>query len=125
MFDNVSVIIRHTLIQMRTPDEMRGRVSAVNMVFIGSSNEIGGFESGTVAHFFGPVISVVSGGIGTLIVVAVTSWLSPAMRRFGRLVEEPDQDEPSSGQPPTAEADTTTTPASTPDPPPPDDADGE
>ena len=64
--DNVSVVVRHTMVQLSTPNEMRGRVSAVNAIFIGSSNELGGFESGAVAHFFGPVVSVVSGGIGTL-----------------------------------------------------------
>ena len=64
--DNISVVVRHTMVQLATPNEMRGRVSAVNAMFISSSNELGGFESGAVAHFFGPVISVVSGGIGTI-----------------------------------------------------------
>jgi MFS family permease len=84
-FDNVSVVIRQTLVQMRTPNEMRGRVSAVNSVFIGSSNELGGFESGMVAHLFSPVISVVSGGIGTLLVVAAWSRLFPKLRKVDRL----------------------------------------
>ncbi len=84
-FDNVSVVIRQTLVQLRTPDEMRGRVSAVNSIFIGSSNELGGFESGLVAHLFSPVISVVSGGIGTLMVVAAWSRLFPGLRRVDRL----------------------------------------
>ena len=67
--DNVSVIVRHTLVQVLTPDSMRGRVSSVNNLFIGTSNELGGFESGFVANYFGPVFSVVSGGIATVLVV--------------------------------------------------------
>src|SRR5207302_8061241 len=67
--DNVSVVIRHTLVQLLTPDEKRGRVSAVNSLFIGTSNELGGFESGFVAHLTNPIFSVVSGGIGTIVVV--------------------------------------------------------
>jgi hypothetical protein len=66
---------------------MRGRVSAVNMVFIGASNELGGLESGLVAHWFGAVFSVVSGGIGTLIVVALSALWSPQLRAFGPLNE--------------------------------------
>src|SRR5204863_4309076 len=66
-FDNISVVVRHTLVQLLTPDDMRGRVSAVNQVFIGSSNELGGFESGVTAAWWGPVASVVVGGIGTLL----------------------------------------------------------
>ena len=84
-FDNVSMIIRQTLQQLLTPDHMRGRVAAVSSVFIGASNELGGFESGAVAQAFGPVFSVVSGGVGTLIVVAVTAWISPTLRSFGAL----------------------------------------
>jgi MFS family permease len=83
--DNVSVVIRQTLIQVMTPDHMRGRVSALNSVFIGTSNELGGFESGLVAGFFGPVFSVVSGGIGTLFVVFSVARLLPEIRRYGRL----------------------------------------
>lgn len=67
--DNVSVVVRHTLVQLLTPDEKRGRVSAVNSLFIGTSNELGGFESGFVANWLGPVVSVVSGGVGTILVV--------------------------------------------------------
>jgi MFS family permease len=85
--DNISVVIRHVLVQMSTPNEMRGRVSAVNAIFISSSNELGGFESGTVARLFGPVISVVSGGIGTLVVVLSWAGLFPRLRRVGRLDE--------------------------------------
>ena len=86
-FDQVSMVVRHTMVQLTTPDAMRGRVSAVNGVFVATSNELGGFESGLVAHWFGPVVSVVSGGIGTLIVVAVTACTSPRLRRFGSLGE--------------------------------------
>ena len=84
-FDNVSMVVRHVILQLSTPNEMRGRVSAVNAIFIGSSNELGGFESGTVAHLFTPVISVVSGGIGTLLVVAGWTGLFPALRDLGPL----------------------------------------
>ena len=83
--DNISVVVRHTLVQLLTPDEKRGRVSAVNSLFIGTSNELGGFESGVVAQAFGPVFSVVSGGIGTLFVVAAVAWIWPEIRRYGRL----------------------------------------
>jgi MFS family permease len=84
-FDNVSVVVRHTLVQMLTPDSMRGRVSAVNQVFIGSSNELGGLESGVTAQLFGPVISVVAGGIGTVVVVIAAAIIWPSMRKFGSL----------------------------------------
>jgi MFS family permease len=86
--DNVSVVIRHNLVQLRTPNEMRGRVSAVNSVFITSSNELGEFESGAVARFFGPVFSVVSGGIGTILVVALVACIWPGIRTLGKLHEE-------------------------------------
>lgn len=84
-FDNVSVVVRHTLAQLLTPDSMRGRVSAVNSVFIGASNELGGFESGVTAAWWGPVPSVVVGGIGAITVVAVVATLSPPLRNFGSL----------------------------------------
>ena len=83
--DNISVVIRNTLVQLLTPDEMRGRVSALNALFIGTSNELGAFESGLVAGFFGPVFSVVAGGIGTLIVVLAVAGLFPQLRNYGRL----------------------------------------
>ncbi|MCC6456420.1 MAG: MFS transporter [Caldilineaceae bacterium] len=86
-FDTVSMIIRQTLIQLLTPDEMRGRVSAVNSIFVGASNELGGLESGLVAHWFGPVFAAVSGGIGTILVVFGAAFLSPELRRYGPLVE--------------------------------------
>jgi MFS family permease len=84
-FDNISVVIRHSLIQILTPDSKRGRVSAVNSVFIGASNELGGFESGVTAHWFGPITSVVAGGIGTLIVVASVALAWPQLRSLGSL----------------------------------------
>lgn len=83
--DMVSVIIRHTLVQLRTPDEMRGRVSAVNMVFIGASNELGQFESGLTAHWFGVVPAALLGGAGTVAIVAIWAALFPALRRAERL----------------------------------------
>ncbi len=82
--DMVSVLIRLTLVQMATPDEMRGRVSAVNALFVGSSNELGEFESGLTAHWFGTVPAVVLGGIGTLAVVAIWAWRFPALRHVDR-----------------------------------------
>ena len=78
--DNISVVIRGTLLLTQTPDEMRGRVSSVNNVFIGISNELGSFESGFVAGLFGPVIAVVFGGIGTLLVVLALAKFSPELR---------------------------------------------
>jgi MFS family permease len=83
--DNVSVVVRHTLVQLLTPDEKRGRVSAVNSLFIGTSNELGGFESGFVAHLMGPVFSVVSGGVGTILVVVAVALIWPQIRKYGRL----------------------------------------
>ena len=77
----VSVIVRQTMIQLSTPDEMRGRVSAVNMVFVGASNEVGQFESGITAQWFGAVPAVVLGGLGTILVVAVWARLFPALRK--------------------------------------------
>ena len=95
MANNVSVVVRHTLVQMLTPDDKRGRVSAVNNLFIGTSNELGEFESGSVAKLCGPaigntvamgaIISVVTGGIGTIVVVAAVALLWPEIRRYGRL----------------------------------------
>ena len=83
--DNISVVIRTSLIQLLTPDEMRGRVSAINGLFIGTSNELGAFESGMVAGLAGPVFSVVSGGVGTIAVVIAVIWLWPELRRYGAL----------------------------------------
>ena len=86
MADMVSIVIRQTLVQLETPDAMRGRVSAVNAVFVGASNQLGEFESGATAAWFGPVGSVVLGGIGTLLVVAAWVRLFPALARRDRLV---------------------------------------
>jgi MFS family permease len=83
--DSISVVVRHTLVQLLTPDEKRGRVSAVNGLFIGTSNELGGFESGFVAYLTTPVFAVVSGGVGTLLVVVAVAFLWPEIRRYGRL----------------------------------------
>jgi MFS family permease len=83
--DMVSVIVRATLIQVATPDEMRGRVNAVDMVFIGASNELGQFESGLTAHWFGTVPAVILGGIGTLLVTAGWAWMFPALRNADQL----------------------------------------
>jgi MFS family permease len=89
--DNVSVVIRSALLLTRTPNQMRGRVAAVNAIFIGTSNELGGFESGLTAQIFGPLLSVVGGGIGTILVVICVALLWPEMRRLGTLRETEDQ----------------------------------
>jgi len=83
--DNISVVVRGTLMQVLTPDSMRGRVAAVNAVFISSSNELGAFESGITAEWFGAVRSVVGGGIGTLVVVAAAIFAWPDLRHLGPL----------------------------------------
>ena len=83
--DSVSVIIRGSIVQLVTPDEMRGRVSAVNNIFIGTSNEFGALESGLTAALFGPVISVVAGGIGTILTVFAAAWRWPQIRKIGAL----------------------------------------
>ena len=83
--DNVSVVIRSTLLLTQTPDEMRGRISSVNTIFIGASNELGAFESGLVAALFGPIISVVAGGIMTILVVLAVSQAWPEMRKLKSL----------------------------------------
>lgn len=93
--DNISVVIRHVLVQVRTPDELRGRVTAVNSMFIEVSNELGGFESGAASAAFravtgatiaaGAVFSVVSGGVGTLAVLGIVAWRIPELRKLGKL----------------------------------------
>jgi hypothetical protein len=83
--DMVSVIVRAVLIQVATPDEMRGRVNAVDMVFIGASNEFGEFESGLTAQWFGTVPAVLLGGIGTLIVTAIWAWRFPELRNVEQI----------------------------------------
>ena len=86
--DMVSVIIRSTMLQLATPDPMRGRVSAVNMIFVGASNEFGQFESGITAQWFGTVPAVVFGGIGTLLIVTLWAWRFPQLRRVSELTVE-------------------------------------
>jgi MFS family permease len=86
--DNISVVIRSTLLLVRTPDEMRGRTAAVNGIFIGASNELGGFESGATAQLFGPVAAVVMGGVGTILVVLAVAKRWPEMRHL-RTLEVP------------------------------------
>jgi len=83
--DSISVVIRSTLMLTRVPDEMRGRASSVNSIFIGASNELGGFESGLVAGLLGPIISVVGGGIGTILVVLAIARIWPEMRNMKTL----------------------------------------
>jgi MFS family permease len=83
--DMVSVVIRGILVQVATPDEMRGRVNAVDMIFIGASNELGQFESGLTAHWFGTVPAVVLGGVGTLLVIAIWAWRFPELRQADQL----------------------------------------
>jgi MFS family permease len=83
--DMVSVVVRMTLEQAATPPEMRGRVSAVNMVFVGGSNELGDLESGVAAQLLGPVAAVVLGGVGTLVVVALSWWVFRDIRKIDRL----------------------------------------
>ncbi|MGA2695105.1 MAG: MFS transporter [Terriglobales bacterium] len=87
-FDMVSVVIRGTLVQLATPDEMRGRVTAVDMIFIGTSNELGQFESGLTAAWFGTVPAVVLGGIGTLCVIGVWAWIFPELREANEMTGE-------------------------------------
>lgn len=85
VFDSVSVVVRHTLLQLLTPDPMRGRISAANNIFIGTSNELGALESGLTAALLGPVVSVVAGGVGTILVVLGVSWIWPETRKIGAL----------------------------------------
>lgn len=86
--DMVSVVVRGTLIQVETPDEMRGRVNAVDMIFIGASNELGEFESGLAAQWLGAVPAVVLGGAGTILVTILWAWMFPELRRAEKLVRE-------------------------------------
>jgi hypothetical protein len=83
--DVVSVVIRSTLVQLETPDEMRGRVSAVNTLFIGTSNQLGEFESGVTASWFGIVPATVLGGVGSILVALVWMRLFPGLRKLDRL----------------------------------------
>jgi MFS family permease len=83
--DNISVVVRQTLVQTLTPDAMRGRVSAVNAIFVASSNELGEFESGLAAGFFGAVPAVAGGGVGTVLVVLAVIWIWPSLSKLGAL----------------------------------------
>ena len=85
--DMVSVYVRRTLMQLATPDVMRGRVSSVERLFVGASNELGGFESGVTANGLVPFLSVVIGGIGTLVVVALWWWGFPEIRDIDNLAD--------------------------------------
>ena len=95
--DMVSVYIRQTLIQIVTPDHMRGRVSSVSGLFISGSNELGAFESGVLSRFIGPVMAAVVGGIGTLIVTGTWAAMFPALRQADRL---DGSDQPASAEKP-------------------------
>jgi MFS family permease len=83
--DMISVVVRTTMVQMHTPDEMRGRVSAVNMLFVGASNEVGQFESGLTAQWVGTVPAVVIGGVGTVVIVALWAKVFPALREIDKV----------------------------------------
>lgn len=96
-FDMVSVVVRQTLVQLRTPDEMRGRVSAVNSVFIDTSNEMGGFESGASAALLGPVVSVVGGGVITVLVVGMIALVWPELRQMRGLEDLVPNSSPAEG----------------------------
>ena len=92
--DMVSVVVRGILVQIATPDSVRGRVNAVDMIFIGASNELGEFESGVTAHWFGTMPAVILGGVGTIVVVALWALMFPELREADRLTpvrEQPDQ----------------------------------
>jgi MFS family permease len=97
--DMISVIIRATLTLLATPDKMRGRVTAVDMIFIGTSNEFGQFESGITAQWFGTVPAVVLGGIGTLLVVTLWAWWFPELRNAGELHEITAEPESTTAEP--------------------------
>ena len=84
--DMVSVIVRATLIQVKTPDAMRGRVNAVDMIFIGASNELGQFESGITAQWFGTVPAVILGGVGAMVITGLWAWMFPQLRKVNQLV---------------------------------------
>jgi predicted MFS family arabinose efflux permease len=101
-FDMVSVVIRSALVQLDTPDAMRGRVSAVNAIFINTSNQLGEFESGLTAAWMGAVPATVVGGIGTLVVVGVWMWMFPSLRRRQRLQGESTPPEPTPAPPTTS-----------------------
>jgi hypothetical protein len=82
LFDGVSVVIRHSILQLNTPDELKGRVSSINMMFISSSNELGAFESGFTARLMGTVSAVVFGGMMTMLVVGFTYLKAPSLKKL-------------------------------------------
>jgi MFS family permease len=88
--DNISVVVRKTLMLTRVPDELRGRLSAVNNVFVGSSNQLGGFESGVLAQLLGPTLAVALGGVGSVLAAAAVALIWPELRRMGSLIERLD-----------------------------------
>jgi len=88
LFDGVSVVIRHSILQMKTPEELKGRVSSINMMFISSSNELGAFESGFTAKYLGTVPAIVFGGIMTLAVVVATYFKAPALKNLHSMEDE-------------------------------------
>lgn len=95
-FDNYSVVVRHTLVQLLTPDSLRGRVTAVNQLFVGSSNEISALRAGLTAALFGPVVAAGIGGLGTIAVVGVVAWLAPSLKHVPPLHQlkiEADEEE--------------------------------
>jgi hypothetical protein len=97
VFDNYSVVVRHTLVQMLTPDFLRGRVTAFNQLFIGSSNEISELRAGLAAALWGPVVAATAGGLGTIAVVGAVTLLLPALRTvppLHQLKAEPDAEKP-------------------------------
>jgi hypothetical protein len=85
--DMVSIIVRSSMLQLATPQAMRGRVSAVNALFVGASNEFGSFESGVTAQWWGAVPAVVVGGVGAIAVTAAWTWMFPSLRKVNRLTE--------------------------------------
>jgi hypothetical protein len=87
--DTISVVIRSSLVQLETPDEMRGRVGAVNSLFIGTSNQLGEFESGVTASLFGTVLATALGGVGTLVIAVLWMRLFPTLRAFDRFDTKP------------------------------------
>jgi len=85
----LSVTVRHTLVQVVTPDAMRGRVSSVSMIFVGASNELGGFESGVTGRWLGTARAIVVGGVGTILVAALWLGIFPDLRKADRFEDAP------------------------------------
>jgi MFS family permease len=92
MCDNISVVVRHSVVQLQTPDSLRGRVTAVNQLFIGSSNEISALRAGLAAALFGPVVAATLGGVGTLLVTGAVAWAWPGLRRLPPLHQLKDEE---------------------------------